>query len=639
MRENFKLIVKSVILLTTIAVLGRRTMAKMKAADAAVLVLEREGISVAFGVPGAAINPLYSALRKHGGIRHILARHVEGASHMADGYTRARAGNIGVCIGTSGPAGTDMITGLYTAAADSVPILCITGQAPRAKLYKEDFQAVDIETIAKAVTKWAICVREPALVPMVFQQAFHVMRSGRPGPVHIDLPIDVQMAEIEFDIDAYEPLAVYKPAASQRQAQRAMQMLNAAERPLIVAGGGIINADASALLVEFAELTGVPVVPTLMGWGTIPDDHDLMAGMVGLQTSHRYGNATFLESDFVFGIGNRWANRHTGSVEVYTKGRKFIHVDIEPTQIGRVFGPDLGIVSDAGAALRVFLKAAREMKAAGTLRDRSEWAAQCLHRKQNMLRKSHFDAVPLKPQRVYQEMNEILDRDTCYVSTIGLSQIAGAQFLHVYQPRNWINCGQAGPLGWTLPAALGVRAADPDRKIVALSGDYDFQFMIEELAVGAQHKLPYLHVVVNNSYLGLIRQAQRGFQMDFEVSLAFDNINTAPDGDAVRGYGVDHVAVAEGLGCKAIRVKSPNEFKDAFARAHALMAEHQVPVVLEFILERVTNIAMGTEVDSVNEFEEILCLDPSLSITKSQDLGRIETKAPASSHDAFADKR
>ena len=604
-------------------------MAKMKAVDAAVLVLEREGVSVAFGVPGAAINPFYAALRRHGAIRHILARHVEGASHMADGYTRAQPGNIGVCIGTSGPAGTDMVTGLYTAQADSIPILCITGQAPRAKLYKEDFQAVDIETIAKTVTKWAVCVREPAVVPQVFQQAFHLMRSGRPGPVHIDLPIDVQQAEIEFDIDSYEPLPVYKPAASRKQAERALAMLNAAERPLIVAGGGIINADASALLVEFAELTGIPVIPTLMGWGCIPDDHDLMAGMVGLQTSHRYGNATFLESDFVLGVGNRWANRHTGSVEVYTKGRRFIHVDIEPTQIGRVFGPDLGIVSDAGAALSMFIAVAREMKEAGTLPDRSAWAGACLHRKQNMLRKTHFDQVPLKPQRVYEEMNQVLDRDTCYVSTIGLSQIAGAQFLHVYHPRHWINCGQAGPLGWTLPAALGVRAADPARKIVALSGDYDFQFMIEELAVGAQHKLPYLHVVVNNSYLGLIRQAQRGFQMDFEVSLAFDNINTAPDGDAVPGYGVDHVAVAEGLGCKAIRVKSPNEFKDAFARAQALMAEHQVPVVLEFILERVTNISMGTEVDSVNEFEDILCLDPSLSISRSQDMGPVEPPARA----------
>lgn len=577
-------------------------MARMRAVDAAVRVLEKEGISCAFGVPGAAINPLYSAMKARGSIRHVLARHVEGASHMAEGYTRAVAGNIGVCIGTSGPAGTDMITGLYSASADSIPILCITGQAPRARLYKEDFQAVDIESIAKPVTKWAVTVREPALVPMVFQQAFHVMRSGRPGPVLIDLPIDVQMAEIEFDEDTYAPLPVYKPSATRAQIDKAMGMILDANKPLIVAGGGIINADASDLLVEFAELTGIPVIPTLMGWGTIPDDHPLMAGMCGLQTSHRYGNANLLASDFVVGIGNRWANRHTGSVEVYTQGRKFIHVDIEPTQIGRVFGPDFGIVSDAKAALELFVTAAQELKAAGKLPDWTAWADECLGRKQTMLRKSHFDAVPLKPQRVYEEMNEALGRDVTYVSTIGLSQIAGAQFLHVYHPRHWINCGQAGPLGWTLPAALGVRAARPDAKIVALSGDYDFQFLIEELAVGAQHKLPYLHVVVNNSYLGLIRQAQRGFNMDFEVSLSFDNINS----EEVGAYGVDHVAVAEGLGCKAIRVRTPNEFKDAFANAQKLMDEHQVPVVLEFILERVTNIAMGVEINAVNEFEEVL---------------------------------
>jgi tartronate-semialdehyde synthase len=596
-------------------------MARMKAIEAAVRVLEKEGVMCAFGVPGAAINPLYAALKARGTIRHILARHVEGASHMADGYTRAVPGNIGVCIGTSGPAGSDMITGLYAAIADSIPILCITGQAPRAKLHKEDFQAVDIESIARPVTKWSVTVREPALVPMVFAQAFHVMRSGRPGPVLIDLPIDVQTAEIEFDDATYQPLPVYKPALTRAQAERAIAMLDESARPLLISGGGVINADASALLVEFAELTGVPVVPTLMGWGSIPDDHPLMAGMVGLQTSHRYGNANFLESDFVLGIGNRFANRHTGSVEVYAKGRKFVHVDIEPTQIGRVFGPDFGIVSDAKAALELFIAVARERKARGALKDRGEWAAKCEHRKKNMLRKSHFDAVPLKPQRVYEEMNEAFDRDVCYVTTIGLSQIAGAQFLHVYHPRHWINCGQAGPLGWTLPAALGVRAADPKRNIVALSGDYDFQFMIEELAVGAQHKLPYLHMVVNNSYLGLIRQSQRGFGMDFEVSLAFDNVNASPEGDAPAGYGVDHVAVAEGLGCKAIRVKSPNEFKDAFAKARALMEEHQVPVVIEFILERVTNIAMGSEVNAVSEFEDILCLDPSLSIKAGQDMG------------------
>ncbi len=583
-------------------------MPKMKAAMAAVLVMEKEGITQAFGVPGAAINPLYAQLRERQTIAHVLARHVEGASHMAEGYTRAKAGNIGVCIGTSGPAGTDMITGLYSAIADSIPILCITGQAPRARMYKEDFQAVDIEAISKPVTKWSVTVREPALVPRAFQQAFHLMRSGRPGPVLIDLPIDVQMAEIEFDIDTYEPLPVYKPAATRKQVEKALDMLAASSKPLIVAGGGIINADASALLVELAELTGVPVIPTLMAWGSIPDDHPLMAGMCGLQTSHRYGNATMLASDFVLGIGNRWANRHTGSVEVYTKGRTFVHVDIEPTQIGRVFNPDLGIVSDAKIALELFVQVARERKAAGALKDYSTWAARCAERKKLMQRKTHFDNTPIKPQRVYEEMNAAFGRETVYVSTIGLSQIAGAQFLHVYGPRQWINCGQAGPLGWTIPAALGVVAADPTKTVVGLSGDYDFQFLVEELAVGAQFRLPYVQVLVNNSYLGLIRQAQRGFEMDYCVQLAFDNQNV--DDPALKGYGVDHQAVVEGLGCKSLRVTDPAKIQTALREAQVMARQFSVPVVVEVILEKVTNIAMGTEINAINEFEDIECLHP-----------------------------
>jgi tartronate-semialdehyde synthase len=576
-------------------------MARMRAADAAVAILQREGVKHAFGVPGAAINPLYAAMKSNGSIEHVLARHVEGASHMAEGYTRTKAGNIGVCIGTSGPAGTDMVTGLYSASGDSIPILCITGQAPVARLHKEDFQAVDIAAIAKPLTKLAVTVLEPAQVPGVFQQAFHLMRSGRPGPVLIDLPFDVQMTEIDFDPDTYTPLPIYKPAASRAQVEKALDMLGEAERPIIVAGGGIINADASDLLVQFAETIGVPVIPTLMGWGTIPDDHPLMAGMAGLQTAHQYGNATLLASDFVLGIGNRWANRHTGGLELYRRGRKFVHVDIEPTQIGRVFPPDYGIVSDAGAALALFVEVAKERQAAGGLADRRAWVDECAERKRTMLRRTQFDDVPIKPQRVYQDMNLAFEKYTRYVSTIGLSQIAGAQFLHVFKPRYWINCGQAGPLGWTIPATLGVCVADPDATVVALSGDYDFQFMIEELAVGAQFNLPYIHVVVNNSYLGLIRQAQRAFEMDYAVQLSFDNVN-APE---IGSYGVDHVKVAEGLGCKALRVQRPDELLPSFEQAKKLMAEFRVPVVVEVILERVTNISMGTELDNIVEFEEL----------------------------------
>jgi tartronate-semialdehyde synthase len=573
----------------------------MTAARAAVEILRREGVSHLFGLPGAAINPFYAAVRAQGELKHVLARHVEGASHMAEGYTRAAAGNIGVCVGTSGPAGTDMITGLYAASADSIPILCITGQAPVAKLHKEDFQAIDVPAIAGPVTKMAVTVMEAAQVPGTFQKAFQVMRSGRPGPVLIDLPLDVQLTEIDFDPELYVPLPIATPRASVAQAEKVLDLLAAAEHPLIVAGGGIVNADAADLLVEFAELNGVPVVPTLMGWGTIPDDHRLMAGMVGLQTSHRYGNQTLLASDLVIGIGNRWANRHTGGLDVYRGERKFVHIDVEPTQIGRVFAPDLGIVSDARAALETLIHVTRARMAEGPLPDRSEWAAQCRERKRTLQRRTDFDAVPVKPQRVYQEMNNAFGPDVRYVSTIGLSQIQAAQMLHVYRPRHWINAGQAGPLGWTGPAALGVAVADPDATVVALSGDYDFQFLIEELAVGAQFKIPYIHVVVNNAYLGLIRQAQRGLDMDFCVQLSFDNINTPELG----GYGVDHVKVAEGLGCKALRVFEPDGILPALEEAKKLMVEYEVPIVVEVILERVTNVAMGTEIDNVVEFDEL----------------------------------
>ncbi|WP_301149796.1 glyoxylate carboligase [Mycobacterium simiae] len=577
-------------------------MARMRAVDAAVKILEIEKATVAFGVPGAAINPLYDAMRAHGGIQHILARHVEGASHMAEGYTRAKPGNIGLCIGTSGPAGTDMITGLYSAAADSIPILAITGQAPVSKLHKEDFQAVNIADIAAPLTKMAMTVLEAGQVPGAFQQAFHLMRSGRPGPVLLDLPIDVQLTQIEFDAATYQPLAVWRPAATRAQAEKALSLLRDAQRPLIVAGGGIVNADAADALVELAELLDVPVIPTLMGWGTIPDDHRLMAGMAGLQTAHRYGNENLLRSDFVLGIGNRWANRHTGELDTYTRGRTFVHIDIEPTQIGRVFAPDYSIVSDAGLALRMLVEVARQWKAAGSLPDRTEWVGECVTRKQTLHRRSHYDDIPIKPQRVYQEMNRAFGPNIRYVSTIGLSQIQATQFLHVYRPRHWINAGQAGPLGWTVPAAIGVSVADPDATVVGISGDYDFQFMIEELAVGAQFRIPYVHVLVNNAYLGLIRQAQRAFDMDYHVALSFENLN-APE---LGAYGVDHLKVAEGLGCKALRVRDPDDILPSLEEAQKLAIQHRVPVIVEVILERITNVSMATaDISEVVEFEDL----------------------------------
>jgi len=574
----------------------------MRSVDAIVQILVKEGVTHAFGVPGAAINPLYSALKDNGGIRHILARHVEAATHMAEGFTRAKAGNIGVAIGTSGPGGTDMITGMYSAWADSTPILCIAGQVPRAVLDKEDFQFAPNAEIAKPVTKMSVTIKEAAQVPGTFAKAFQLMRTGRQGPVFIELPSDVQMAEIEFDIDSYEPLPIATPAMTKRQAQRVLDMIIQAERPILMAGGGVLIAGAEAEFVMFAELLGAPVMSTLMGWGTIPDDHKLSQGMIGIQTAHIWANKSFLSSDLVVGMGNRWANRHTGALDVYRQGRKFIHIDIEPTQIGKIFPPDFSVISDAKAALAVLLEVAKEYKTQGKLRNLSGWVNDCNRRKSDitMQRKTHFDDVPLRPQRVYEAMNEAFDRNTRYVAVIGLSQIAGGQMLKVYKPRHWINSAQAGPLGWTMPAAMGLVAADPDTKVVALSGDYDFQFLIEELACGVQHQLPYVHVLVNNAYLGLIRQSQRAFNMDYQVQLGFENMNSDTG-----GYGIDHVMVAEGMGCKAFRVTNPDDLVPTMRNAQQLAYELKVPVVVECILQKVTNISMGSALDNITEFEPL----------------------------------
>ncbi len=327
--------------------------------EAAVAVMESEGVDTVFGIPGAAILPLYAAMRKSS-IKHITVRHEEGGTHAADGWSRV-TGKVGVCIGTSGPAGTNMITGLYTALADSIPMICITGQAPKAKLHQEAFQAVDIVEIAKPVTKWAVQLKEPGQAPWVFREAFRIAQSGRPGPVLIDLPIDVQRGLCNYDpmIDSALPIDVAEP--SPERVRAAVEMLAGASRPLILAGGGVIIADATTELRELAESLNIPVQVTLMGKGAFPENHELFAGMAGIQTQTRWGNQSFLESDLVLAIGARFGDRHTGDLSVYTAGRKFIHVDIEPTQLGKVFEPDLGIVGHARPTLAALSSQARSL--------------------------------------------------------------------------------------------------------------------------------------------------------------------------------------------------------------------------------------------------------------------------------------
>lgn len=565
-------------------------MPRMPAMQAVVKVLESEGVEVVFGIPGAAILPLYKALEASS-IRHLTVRHEEGGTHAADGYSRV-TGKIGVAVGTSGPAGTNMVTGLYTAMADSIPILTITGQVPTAQLHREAFQAVDIAEIVKPVVKKSYLAREPAQLPWIFREAFRLMREGRPGPVHIDLPLDVQKAEIEYDSEADGPLPVFRPGPNPKAVQKALDLLLAAERPIILAGGGVILAEASEVMTRLADYLQIPVVPTLMGWGAIPADHPLYVGLAGIQTQTRAGNQAFLESDLVLAVGARFAERHTGALDVYRGQRKFIHIDIEPTQIGRIFGPDLGIVSDAKLALEALLKAAEERAPA---RAAIPWVSRVQSLRRRLGRKMDFDQVPIKPQRVFKEINEFFAPDTVFVTAIGLYQIWSGQFQEVYQPRHYLVCGQAGPLGWEVPACLGAKLGRPDKLVVGVVGDYSFQFLMEEVAVAAQYNVPYVLLMLNNGYLGLIRQPEKyQYGMNFGVDISYDN-----------SYGMDHVKVMEGMGAFGRRVERPEELNEAFDWAVKTSERHQRPALVEILIEREADAAMGPALDKIREFDPV----------------------------------
>jgi tartronate-semialdehyde synthase len=561
-------------------------MTRIPCMEAVAAVLESEGVDTVFGIPGAAILPLYAALQKSG-IRHLTVRHEEGGTHAADGWSRA-TGKVGVSIGTSGPAGTNMITGLYTALADSIPMICITGQAPRAKLHQEAFQAVDIVEIAKPVTKWAVQLKEPAQAPWVFREAFRIARSGRPGPVLIDLPVDVQRGTCFYDAAIDAALPVDAPAPRPQPVGAAVRMLLDAERPIILAGGGVIGAEACDELRQLAEYLQVPVQVTLMGKGAFPEDHPLFAGMAGLQTQTRWGNAAFLESDMVLAVGARFGDRHTGDLETYRLGRKFVHVDIEPTQIGKVFEPDLGIVGHAKPTLAALTEHARR---ASPQHAPGRWVERVAELRGTLLRRDDFDDVPIKPPRVYRELNQAFGPDTTFVTAIGLYQIWSGQFQQTFRPRHYLVCGQAGPLGWEIPAAIGVKCAFPDKQVVAVVGDYSFQFLMEEIAVAAQYKIPFVVVMVNNEYLGLIRQAELGYDMNYAVDLHYGE------------GGIDHVKLMDAFGCPARRVEQPGDIADALAWAALESEAQQLPVLVEVMVEREANAAMGLSLNAVNEFE------------------------------------
>ena len=524
----------------------------MKLAEALVQILVKEGITDAFGIPGAGINPVYKYL-EGAPIDHYCMRHEEACTHAADGYYRA-SHKVALSICTSGPGATNFTTGIYTAYIDSIPFLAITGQANTWQLTKDAFQCVDIATICKPIAKKTYCLTNPADMESVLKEAFMLMRSGRPGPVLIDLPLDVQMAEIDFDIDAYEPAPLPVVTPKDEEIQKAIAMIKEATSPILIMGGGVTLAECEPQVIQLAEMLNLPVITTYMAKGGIPLNHPLNAGHVGIQVGQPIGNKYFLDSDLALCIGCRFSDRHTGDIKVYRGERKFIHIDIAKEQIGKVFTPDLGIVSDAKLATLALIEA---VKTADLPKYNEERVAVLPQLRKEMARKTDYEGTPMMPHRLFHEVNKAFDGDTMFTTGCGITQIWSGQLQEIDKPCRYLPSGGAGTLGFEIPAAFGAKVADSANHSVTVLGDFGFTFMGEEIAVAAVNHKPIIVVILNNAYLGLIRQNQKGaYGYEYAVDMPYNQDGT-----------IDYVLVAKGFGCQAERVFSGEELALALERA------------------------------------------------------------------------
>ena len=554
----------------------------MIAGEAITKILELEGITDAFGIPGAGINGLYKFLGQSKVIKHYTVRHEEAAVHAAGGYYRS-SGRIAAALCTSGPGATNFVTGIYTANIDSIPLVAITGQAVTAQLGKDAFQCVDIVAITKPVAKGAWCVTDKTKLVETFQNAFKVAREGKPGPVVIDLPLDVQNSEIDFDPASYKPLPITKPAPDAAKIAQAVKMLTEAKAPVIIMGGGVVEANACDECVKLAELLQIPVITTYMATGGIPNDHPLNAGHAGIQVGQPIGNRVLLDSDVVLGIGCRFTDRHTGAIGPYRGDRKFIHINIAPSEINKIFPADLGIVSDAKLALDALLDAAKKA-AKPTPAAR---VAELPKLRAELERKIDHDSVPIHPHRVFGDMNKAFDAGTMFTTGCGITQIWSGQLQHVDKPRLYLPSGGSGTLGYDIPAAFGAMVANPGKRAVAVMGDFGFTFHVQELAVCAKYKIPVVVMIVNNAYLGLIRQNQK-YAYGYEYAVEMKENHEL----------MDYVKVAQGFGCDGERVFKPEDIIPAIKRAQ----KSDKPYIIDVIVEQGADCSMGNSIDSIREF-------------------------------------
>ena len=528
--------------------------------------LLQEGVDTIFGIPGGAILPLYQTLPEYPGLKHILVRHEQGAAHAADGYSRA-TGKPGICWATSGPGATNLVTGITTAAMDSVPMVVITGQVKRSAIGSDAFQETDITGITLHVTKHNYLVMDAADVAATIKEAFHVATTGRPGPVLVDIPKDVQEEMAEFEYPTELTLQGYKPTneGNASMVRKAAKLINGAKRPVVLAGHGVILSHAYDELISLAEKAQTPVIATLLGISSFPEDHFLYAGWPGMH-GMAYSSLAIDESDLLIAIGMRFDDRITGDISKFAPNAKVVHIDIDPSEIGKTIEADVPIVGDAKHVLRQLIPLIEETS-------RVDWIKRVETLKSEHPLIGVNDTDKLIPQFVINELYKATNGEAIVVTGVGQHQMWAAQYYRFKEPRTLVSSGGSGAMGFEVPAALGAQVGRPDKMVWSICGDGGFQMTMCELATLAENKLPVKLAIINNGFLGMVRQWQESF---YQKSYVATEYSANPD----------FVKLAEAFGLLGVRVSERNEVAAGIAKA----MDFDGPALIDFIVEQEENV-------------------------------------------------
>jgi len=541
---------------------------RMKGAEAIVKALEKEGVKVIFGIPGGTNIPLYDVLYD-ANIRHILVRHEQGAAHAADGYARA-SGEVGVCSATSGPGATNLTTGIANAYMDSSPVVAFTGQVARPFIGKDAFQETDAVGITMPITKHNFQFRTVEEIPYVIKKAFKIAKTGRPGPVLIDIPKDVQELEAEIEFPKDVEITGYKPTLKghPKQIKKAAEMLINAARPIILAGGGVILSGAVEELRYVADFLGAPVATSLMGKGAFPENHPLALGMVGMH-GRKAANYAINDADVILAIGCRFSDRTTAAVSCFAPEAEIIHVDVDPAEIGKNVSVALPVVGDAKLVLKDLIKFLKEY----AKKENTEWINKIKEYKREFQLYMDYDDVPLKPPRVIKEIMNALSEDDIVTTEVGQCQMWAAHYLGRTKARTFISSGGLGTMGFGFPAAMGAKVAKPNNNVIDIAGDGSFLMNSQELATVVENDIPVVVAVLNNRYLGMVRQWQELF---YKKRYSAVDLGNSPD----------FVKLAEAYGAQGIRVEKPEEIAPAVKKAF----KSGKPTVIDVFVDHEANI-------------------------------------------------